>query len=328
MENKYKNILNKLLEAITTVIDVNSSDIEDIKKEENYIVSEIATLCLNLIQDNQLLGAVINNTNLPDICCIGDISNQFQFISYKMESFIKNIKLYKDELIEEDSEDLEKFQEFLNDQNIDSYKNTAIFISKLSPIFSYVEKIFAISENVDDKATYLKLIRKYNKKFEKTLEDVSNHALQSQNFDLGDPDSYLYMLKTFITFTKPFEEDLIKKEIEHTYTLTHSCQQPVYSQTYSSFNDQERLKLIEDVNEQYKRICIDYLPDYDKQIPFHLRDEYSEFRTKTLPEFVKQYKLPLHSNSSSDTAKSALKGISNKNKTGILDILENLSERC
>jgi len=86
--------------------------------------------------------------------------------------------------------------------------------------------------------------------------------------------------------------------------------------------------MIKQVNEQFDRLCSDYLPDYDKQIPYHLRKEYEHFKNVILSQYKHDYKLPLHENTSLDVAKAALKGISNKNKKGILDILEDLSERC
>ena len=321
-----KNIIDNLIELMDTNLDVNAMSLEEIKNRENEIITQPVTLFLSLLKENSLISAVIEDSDLPEIVNIKKISNNFLHLSYKVTSFIKKVEQYRDSLMQKDAVLDDAHEEVLSDKSLIMYQNTATLLNLLSPLFTYIDKVFAIGDNINDKPEYLRLISKYNKKYEKTLEALAIHSEKSGDEEIGNPYTYRSVLKLFTKRAKLLDPAFLIEEEQKPQSKPKKAM--VESRPQIIDADIERRKMIKQVNEQFDRICYDYIPDYDKQIPYHLRKEYEHLRNVIFPQFIHEYKLPLHENTSSDIAKAALKGFSNKNKDGILDILEDLSERC
>jgi len=279
MKNDYaelQGLIDNLIEVLDPNIDVNEMSLDKLIEKENENITQPVTLFLSLLKENSFISAVLEDCNLPEIVNIKEISNNFLHLSYKVTSFIKKVEQYRDSLIQKDAVLDDAHEEVLSDKSLIMYQNTATLLNLLSPLFTYIDKVFAIGDNINDKPEYLRLISKYNKKYEKALETLAIHSEKSDDKEIGTPYIYRSVLKIFKKRAKLLDPALLIQEKQEPQSKTKETLVECRPQIIDT--DIERRKMIKQVNEQFDRICYDYLPDYDKQIPYHLRKEYEHFK--------------------------------------------------
>ena len=138
-------------------------------------------------------------------------------------------------------------------------------------------------------------IQKFNDQIAKTLERAHKIVEKADSQFVGDPEVYGLISSIFY---------ISANKMSGTVTQEQKSE-PVIKKREPSESEIIRLQYIAKANDLYDQLCYDWLPDFEKQIPFVTRAKYEDFINRKLAHFVKSFHMPLTPDTSIEKAKEA-----------------------
>lgn len=327
MRDFYKHLFNILdnsddwtednTKILSSEPDINKMNLQALKNMEACIIAPSVRMVYKEITENSAVVALKTFFDIQEPELMKDYLNNIICIANEISSMIERRKKFGEDY-------LKKFSESMAASAERAYKYYVYLdklLENLMPCFRSAAQIEKFRKFNGTKKEYMQLVTIQNKKYQQALEESSKYVQNCSDKAVGYPENYKNLLTAFVEASKHFDVSKLEVEEPVLEEAPKFIQEP--REQRISESEMQRRTLISKANELYNMVCEDWIRDYDKQIPYAMRNEYETFKNGKFRKFIISCKMPLASDASIGMAQNAITQLN-----GLIENLEDIAERC
>ena len=319
-ELKEKLGSNTFLNLVAS-LDFESGKIEPRKEnetvqsyEKRVVESSAKYLFTYFFSNYMVLAMALSKTEFDKPGKIADYCDVSLKTYHAMNNFLTNFEKNKEREMNE-----RLFLFFGDVENRKQYAKIISAMKKLVPFFENAKKIENICEDslLSDES-FLKLCSSFNKKLNNSIVSAESEVKNLDDFGKHISVGYSEFAKKFFDFSSQMESELVLIENE---SMMKKIVDTKPKTLKISESEQERLSVIESVNQKYDEFCKYTLIDLQKQVPYSTRNLYVALVDK-FENFVKRFSMPLSTSTGLKQAKEV-----ERQMDGLINQLSSISEQ-
>jgi len=186
-------------------------------------------------------------------------------------------------------------------ENIKYCDQVAELLEASGEYLQLLYKLEQITYSEQTKENFLKIVTKYHKKMDTSLNKILNIVKRDDIGLVGDVELYEVLQNMIALVTDKMDIKNLKKEIKDNKTVCSEKKNPT---------DNEKTNLINKANNLFMQLRLDFMRDLEQQVPYSARDKYEFFMNK-YEKFIKSFSMPLSNDTSIGMAKEACVQIQN-----------------